>query len=352
MFRQEDEGVHLKSFPSLIRSEALAAKEPILRIHLWCLIFLYFIFAVLYIGGFQIDFRPILDLLLALIILLIGLNLELKEKQFKFFVTIYILLYTIAALSIVYKFATGFIIYDIYIPVPKNQLAPAYAVALFLSLFSGIKQKGIIKWLYFICLSLLSATLLVLRGRAAIVAVIITTLIFIFYFFREKKHIFFSLILIALIILFAGDFIYKSMFSNYDVSDLNSVSSGRMERNIQGIKFLNNNLFLGQLGNPDVNFGKIHNYILITMVSYGLVFSTLIIYIYFSYIQIIINAVILNTSQYYEVGPLVMTILFIISLFEYTYPYAPGSAIFFAFFLMGQYLKNNTKSNSYLINNF
>lgn len=318
---------------------------PILRIHLWCLVLTFFIFTILYFGSFDINFNYVRDLVLALIILLIGLNLNLTEKQYKFFVNIYILLYTLAALSIVYKFASGFIIFNAYLPVPKNQLAPAYAVALILSLFFGLKQSEKNRWIYFIFFPSLFASLFVLRGRAAIIATIITILIFIFRFLKDKKYIILSFILFGLILFFVRDFIYQSMFLNYDISNLNSVSSGRMDRIEKGIRFLSKNLFIGQLGNSNFNFGMTHNYILDNLISFGLIFSALILYIYFYYIIVIVKTFKRNSHLYFESGPLVMTILVIISFFEYTYPYSPGSATFFPFLLMGQYLKNTVKTD-------
>ncbi len=313
----------------------------IVRIHFWGLLIFTFVLLLLLPFGLEIDFNPARDLALALVVLLIGLNMNLKKKQFTRLINIYIVLYTLAALSIVYVFASGFVINEQYLPVPKNQLAPAFGVAFILAVYFAFKKKGIGKWFYYILSALLGASLLVIRGRAVIVAVFLTLFIFIFYYVRSTKRRFLIIAVSLIIIPFIGQFVYEAMFLNFDISDMNSISTGRWSRNIMGIDyFLKHPLF----GTLEQTFtGKtIHNYILITLVSYGALLGSIVLFIYFKYIFRIIKAIRQNTFQYFEVGPLVMVIIFVISLSEYTYPYAPGSAIFFPFFLMGQYLKQQS----------
>jgi len=163
-------------------------------------------------------------------------------------------------------------------------------------------------------------------------------LVFIFYYIRNKKYIFFTLAFVLLLMPFIWQYLYDALFLNYDITDIDSISTNRMTRNLIGIDFLLKYPLTGQLGHTFYG-RKIHNYVLISLVSYGALLSSLILIIYFKYVLKIIRAIRKNTFQYYEVGPLVMIILLIISLFEYTYPYAPGSAVFFPFFLLGQYLK-------------
>lgn len=317
---------------------------PLVRVHFWGLSIFTFILLILFPFASKIDFGPPRDLLLAIVILIIGLNLSLEEEQFIRLVNIYIALYTLAALSIIFKYASGFVILEQYLPIPKNQITPAFGVAFILSLYFAFMKKGISKLFYFVALAFLFASLLVIRGRSVILAVFFTMFIFIFYYIRNRKIRLLIIVASVLLIPIIGQYIYESLFLNYDISDINSISTGRMTRNIEGIDFFLNNPLTGQLAN--IFYGQtIHNYILISIVSYGVLLSSIILFIYFVYIFIIAKAIRHNTFEYFEVGPLVMVILLIISLFEYTYPYAPGSAIFFPFFLLGQYLKTNIVSS-------
>jgi hypothetical protein len=315
----------------------------LLKIHFWGLLIFTFALLLLLPLGLEINFSPARDLALTLVVLLIGLNMEIKEKQFKRLINFYIVLYTLAALSIVFSFASGFVIHEQYLSVPKNQVSPAFGVAFILSLYFSFKNKGPRKWFYYVFAGLLFASLLVIRGRAVLVAVFLTVLIFIFYFIKSKKYKVITIISGVLLFPYIWQYIYDAIFLNFDVSDLDSISTGRMESYQKGVDFFLKFPLGGQLENSNFRGRTVHNYILYNLVNYGFIIGSLLLVIYFKYVFKTIKSIRLNSFQYFEVGPLVMVILFVISLFEYAYPYAPGSAIFFPFFLMGQYLqKQNT----------
>lgn len=313
-------------------------KVPVFAVHFICLIFFSVLLFVAYTLEANVSFKPAVDLGISLMILMIGYNINISENQFKKLGAIFIILFTFSAISIIITFASGFIIHDHYLPIPKNQIAPVYGVAFIISLYFAFKEKSFFKWIYYILAGLLLMCLLVIRGRAVIVAVLFTTYLFLFHFIEDKRY---RIIVIALILLslpFVGQYIYDALFLNYDITDLDSISAGRMERNIMGLQFLFDNPLKGELVNK-FSGGIIHNYILISLVSYGMILAPLLLVIYFLYIYIVMKAIRGNNFEYYEVGLLAMTILLIVSFFEYTYPYSPGSAVFFPFFLTGQFLR-------------
>lgn len=310
----------------------------LLRIHFWGLFFFFFVLLLLFLLGINIDFSSARDLALALVVLLVGLNMNLSEQKCTILVKLYIALYAFAALSIVFVFASGFIIHDQYLPVPKNQLAPAFGTAFILSMYYAFWQRGPNKWFYFIFAVLLFASVLVIRGRAVIFSIFIIAIIFVVYFIRDKRYRIIIMLFVFAIAPFIGQYVYDAMFLNYDVYDVNSIASGRSERNMVGLDFFFDHILFGSFEDSFVD-SIIHNYVLISLVEYGVLLGSVVLCIYFKYILTIIKAIKRNTFQYFEVGPLVMVILIVISFFEYTYPYAPGSSIFFPFFLMGQYLK-------------
>ena len=313
---------------------------PTFKVHLIGLFFFAIILFVLYAFGCYVEFSPVRDLALAFVMLMIGLNIALTEKQFNKIIFLYILFYTVASLSLVYTYASGFLIYEQYLPIPKNQLAPAFGIACMSSLYFGFKKnRKLEKLFYFLSFGLLFASLLVIRGRAAIVSILVATIVFIFFYLRNRKYKIITAIAAVLLLPFIGQYIYDALFLNYDLSDIDSFTTGRYERMMEGFNYFRNYTLTGQLGNPIYTGKTIHNYILINLVNYGILISVLLLSIYFQYIVEIFKAIKKNTFQYYEIGPLVMMIIFIVSLFEYTYPYAPGSAIFFPFFLMGQFLR-------------
>lgn len=314
----------------------------VVKTHTVCLVFFLVAIFIFYAFGADVNFSPAQDLTIALLILIIGLNIDVNEKQFKRLVSAFVVFYTLSALSIVFTYASGFVIQDQYLAVPKNQLAPVYGVAFIIAIYFAFKGKGVNKFLYYTLAGLLMASLLVIRGRAVIVAVFVTSFIFMFYYVRNMKYRIVIIVVILAVLPFIGQFVYDALFLNYDVTDLDSLSTGRMERNTMGLVFIMENLLFGELFNQ-FRGNTIHNYILISLVSYGLLLGSLLLTVYFKYIFTVIRGIKNNSFGYYEIGPLVMVVLLIVSLFEYTYPYAPGSAVFFPFLLMGQYLKSNNK---------
>lgn len=288
---------------------------------------------------------PIRDLALALIVISIGVSINLNEIQYNKLVNIYIVSYALAALSIVYTYASGFVIQESYFPIPKNQIAPAFGTAFLLALYFSFKSRGSKKVFYYVFGFLLMSSLLVIRGRAVIVAVFIAVTIFILSFIPSRKYKILTILIGIALLPFVGQFIYEALFLNYNTSDINSISTGRIVSYIEGIEYLKNHWIGVFLESSSYKGDTIHNYILYNLVNYGVFISSFLIIIYLKYVYTIFLAIRKNNFQYYEVGPLVLVIIFIVSLFEYTYPYAPGSAIFFPFFLMGQYLKNEYTPN-------
>ena len=148
-------------------------KIPVFKVHMFCLALFSFFLFILIAFEANVDFAPVRDLTLALVILMIGLNINLNEKQFVRLINIYIFLYTLAAISLVLAYASGFVIQERYLPIPKNQVAPAFGVAFMLSLYFSFLKKGTRKWFYYVFIAFLGASLLVIRGRAVIIAVML-----------------------------------------------------------------------------------------------------------------------------------------------------------------------------------
>lgn len=317
----------------------LLRRIKLFNTHLICSFIFFFILSMFYFAGGAVNFDFISDLLLVLIILMISINIDLSENHLKELIDLYVFVYTIAAVSIVYKFAHGFILSAVYLPVPKNQIAPAFGVAFILSIYMFVKKKNGKNTFYLILAALLFLSILIIRGRAALSAVFLAILLFIFYYLRKKKSIIYAFAMVLVLIPFVGRLIFDFFFLNYDITDLNSISTGRMDRNIEAIKFIINYPFFGEVVNGVFHGKTVHNYILINLVQYGTILCIPILILYSRYIFSIIRGIRYNTFMLSDVGPLVMIIPFVISLFEYTYPYSPGSAIFFSFFLFGQYLK-------------
>lgn len=318
-------------------------KESSIKIHFYGLLLFAIILILLLPWGYKINFTPLRDLTLAFVVLLIGYNMRLSNKQLQNIGAIFIVLNALSALSIVNTYASGFVINEQYLPIPKNQFAPVFGVAFILALYYGFKTKKFKKLFFFGFAGLLFAAILVIRGRAVILALFITLFIFIFFYLKKRRYKILTIVAGLALLPLAGQFIYDALFLNYDVTDINSVSTGRFDTYLYGLDFFKNYPLGGILENPFYRGRTIHNYLLFNLVNYGIFIASILFFVFFKYAIKIYQGIRKNNFNVHEAGPLVMLIIFIVSMFEYTYPYAPGSAVFFPFLLMGQYLqKENT----------
>jgi O-antigen ligase len=194
--------------------------------------------------------------------------------------------------------------------VPKNQIAPVFGtafVAAIYFIFNNAQKKGS-QMIYYITAFLLFASLLVIRGRSVILSVFVSIIVFVFFYLKQRKYkyvLIFSAIIIASL---AGNFIYDALFLNYDITDIESISTGRMSRNYEGFDFFISNPLMGQLSGIKYPGFTIHNYILYNLVNYGLFVGGLIFLLYFKYIREIVKAFKTNSFRYYDLGPLLMTL--------------------------------------------
>ena len=193
------------------------------------------------------------------------------------------------------------------------------------------------------------ACLLIIRARSAFVAVVFCSLVLIWLSLRTRVSlkIIVGAISLGIVILYLyGELKFPQFLSEFflgaeDLSDLNSVSSGRIERNQAAINFISDYPLFGQL-KTDHYLEWVHNYVLLVVSRYGIIgsFLLLILYFYLSFV-IVINILKIKELGLEHIGYFVLIIPFFISLLEPTFPYGPGSVQVIAFFMFGYALKNS-----------
>src|SRR5690606_2983673 len=255
-----------------------------IRTH-FLLSFLFLVFCFYYFAfGLYINFSVARDLFVICGVLIISASFNYTDKQISNIFFYYSTFFLISILSIVFFAGQGLQVLDLYMPIPKNQLAPAYAMGAlicFYSIFNDNKRKKI----YIVYFSLYIVAILVLRSRSTILATFTALFLILFFELRDRKIMqVFTLLLFGVLLVVGFDFIYDSLFKNIDTSDINSVSSGRMERNIKGYEFLRENLILGESRGVTYGDGIIHNYILKNIVAYGIFAALPLIILYFTYL--------------------------------------------------------------------
>ncbi|KJJ38847.1 hypothetical protein [Aequorivita vladivostokensis] len=289
----------------------------------------------------DVDFGIGRDLWISLTFLSIGYNFDFDEKKFLGLIYLFILSNTLAAFSLVAKFASGFVVEELYWDVPKNQIAPVFGIAFLLSLYFLFYKSRKVNWILLLLSALLLLSIIVLRGRAVILGCLICSFIFLFTRIRKNKYIILLPILLIPVIPYLYKLLIDSLFLNYDSTNINSLSSGRYNTYTEAFHFFVENPFFGQQGQTTLNGGIIHNYVLYALVSYGLMVSFFILILYFKYFKLVIKSMIKPKPLYYESGVFVFALFMLVSLFEYTFPFGPGSAVFFPFLLLGFYIKKN-----------
>lgn len=148
----------------------------------------------------------------------------------------------------------------------------------------------------------------------------------------------FVLIGLILVVLPSGakEFIYNSFTQNQG----DDITSGRMGRNIAAVGFIMDHPLFGNL-NQGIHLSQIHNYPLITLYKYGLLFALPIIILYFMIIVRAVKSSFRNKEfSIFSIGYVAMFVPYIISMAEPTMPFGPGTAMLFNFFLFGVSLRN------------
>jgi hypothetical protein len=310
--------------------------------------------------GFSIHPELVVEFLVPLGIIVCALSLDFNKKELNIFIFAYVILALIMGLRTIFYYGEGFVLSrDVYIIHHKNQIGPLLGIAALIMLLSifdkrilNIKFLGIAPKI--IIFALIMGCILVMRNRAGSAAIVLTI---IFYLLISKKIFFNRDYLMVTILMFSSlillyylgplrgivDFVWESFTRNYDISDLDNFSAGRLEVLINATVYVRENPLLGRLGGISFN-GSVHNYLLRKWVNYGLLLSLpiaiLYIYLYFFVIQ---NVTKNNNSMALLVGWLMLYSL-IISNLEYTYPFGPGVSQLMLWFLFGVHLKSSTRN--------
>lgn len=311
---------------------------------LWGIILVveFFLLGLLFIVGGKVVWQPYIEFLMVFVFIVISLNMRLTQVQYIKILNLFIWSTLFVGLTCIYTYALGFVINDLYMPVPKNQIAPLLTVGCFIAFILG--NNAVVHWkqfYYWGIAFLLFLCICVFRARANIVAIVIGLVIYIVFYKRKISTLFIGCLLgiILLILTPLGEFVYNAFFFNYDVSDLNSVSAGRTDTYMASLDFISNNFFFGESygGGIRNQVGLVHNYVLYILEKYGLWGSFLLIWFYIRLLfEIGRNNMLGFKQEFFNIGNFVFIVPLVVSLFEYTYPYAPGSAVFMAYFCLGQ----------------
>lgn len=285
-------------------------------------------------------------LMIPLLFFILGFQIKLSEKEVMYYSLLYSIFIFITGFSQVMTNIGAFVIMEQYMVSAKNNVACMIAIGIVLSFYWSISN---INKLYRIVFGSLVVVLYVIiftiRGRAGTLASVISCLILTFHYILKnnvnttKVFIRIILCLLLLIVMLAylgkltmiGEFIYDSLFMSYS----GDITSGRGERNMDSLNLIFDNLFFGRIG-KDINVEWVHNYVLRIFSDYGIIVGGLLSIPYFFLLGKIYKNIKCSTQITLPLlGNIILLIPFVMSMFEPTYPYSPGSVVLFPFFLYG-----------------
>ena len=298
----------------------------------------------------------IAQLVVALITVILGINLEWKERDWAdicYYYTVLMVAVTICN-SLVY--AGGLYVPEYYMfDEGKNQVGAMVAIGAAGCFYFGMKWREqrvsfwVISFLALLCLVLI-------RARSDCFALIACMLLITAKEtdFRVKWNVKAVLTIIGIILIgviiytgFIGDELHTFMYGGKNADNINDITSRRWNRNQQGMEILRHHHTVEELHNP-MKIPFIHNYPLLRLVRYS-VFSLplLLFYIYFG-ISALIEVFKTRKSQVKQVGWIVCCIPLLISFAEPNFPYGPGLVQMMAFLLLGFSLRPHDPPQSRL----
>ena len=319
-------------------------KAIILNYYLKTAIPILIIVSITYFIYEELIFKHFVNLYLTLTIYLFGYTLN--DHSQKFIRTI-IKVYCITALLMgLYSILTGIGGFQIteggYAILLKNSsgviLGCATIMAYHLSTEEESKKNKII-WIVIAIVLFLS--LLTFRNRSTSVGVIILFLIILFK--HIKKNGIKSRDVILAIAILGGlsivginpiNYIIQSFTENTDTTDLESFSSGRTYMYSKAIEIYSNDVIGGNLS-QNIKLLTVDNFVLSLSARTGIWGMIIYMPIYFYLWVISIKNIITNKNTNSTLPYYCIFILLVVSFFEASYPFGPGTAIFISYFLLG-----------------
>jgi len=291
----------------------------------------------------------IAQLVVTLITVIIGMNLDWKEREWADICYYYTVLMVIVTICNSLFYAGGLYVPEYYMfDEGKNQVGAMVAIGATGCFYFGMKWRDqraaywVISFLALLCLVLirsrsdcfaLAALMLLITAKEADFNVK----------WNVKAVLTIAGIIMIGVILYTGFFnneLHTFMYGGKNAENINDITSRRWDRNQQGMEILRHHHTVEELQNP-MKIPFIHNYPLLRLVRYG-AFSLplLLFYIYFG-ISTLIEIFKSRKSQVKQVGWVVCCIPLLISFAEPNFPYGPGLVQMMAFLLLGYSLRPN-----------
>ncbi len=294
--------------------------------------------------------EDLLEISIPFAAILIGYNINFSVPWYHKLLRIYCISALVLGLYSVVYYIGSFTILDRYLVEHKNSLgailsnsAAILLCMVFVKDIGKFRKIRLISYcvLFFVCI-------LVLRARSAFVALFVFIVIITWVTLKMRyKYVIAWILCVGVIIMFLlpeltfPTFLQNFFFGGKDITDLNMISSGRIERNIVALEQIADYPLFGQLSSQ-ASLEMVHNYFLLKVSQYGIVGSFPLIFLYmFLFWTVIVRILNIREVKTENFGYLVMIVPFTISLLEPSFPYGPGSVQVLIYFMFGYSLQHS-----------
>ncbi len=311
--------------------------------------FLIFLFLALLMGVFvnafynnRLYLNAVRDVALCFIAVVIGWSLNLGRKDIERLLFFFSLVVLFSGLMQVLTNIGGFIIRSHYLADAKNSLGALLGTVIISMIIVWRSSEVPVIRLVAVFFSILGLILTItIRARGALLSTVIVGLM-VFLGFIRKTNIAIVFAALFILLFFAlplmpdvvYNYVYDSLFSGTQSVDF---TSGRLSTYQAALEYLSegDNLIWGDIDQSFDLGSWIHNYLLLQVFRFGIVFTLplLVLYLYLFFHSA--KGTMRVKSPLYECGYPLVLVLFFISLLEPTFPYSPGTATLFNFVLMG-----------------
>lgn len=299
----------------------------------------------------------VLQPVFSFVILMLGYNIKVPKKFIKKTLKLYVIITTLLGIFIIFFLGEGLSITQTYFLGSKNQVGPFIAMCC-LGCLHSFSKKNKEKMLFFnrkilmILFIVNFAVLLTIRNRSGVVAFLGSILFYLVskidFTLKKEKIVFFPIIILLIgVILYSSiltpifDYIYDALFLNYEITDINSLSAGRIDTYMDAFNFIKKYPLFGELRVSSGITIAPHNYLLNILTQFGIIGMFPLVGLYIFIWIYIIKKIIIDKEE--ELSIYLLLLLLIISLFEPTYPYSPVTTVSLTWFLLGYYLNSFSK---------
>lgn len=272
--------------------------------------------------------------------MMIGYDLRADGKKYSVIILAFCLTTLFSGLMQVLVNNGGFQIANQYLADSKNSIGAMLATVGFSFFYLYRSSDKHLMRIAYLGLALLTVVVMItIRARMAFVALVLVGL-FYYYLIKRARGILITVIALGavgfLVILIMPGFVLDYLEASFTAGTQGEdFTSGRLYTYGQALSFLMESPLLGNIQKIN-QIGWVHNYLLLKLYDFGLLFCWPIYVLYFGILIKTIKCSMRSSSGSRECfGYVCLLLPFVISMAEPTFPFGPGTVNMFNYILLG-----------------